>query len=68
MVWNIPSVSLGQLPWLCPLPRFYPLPACWWRGECWGDSLDAVQVLLSSRQTPGVLSTAFQLPIQSTAL
>lgn len=31
MSWNIPFISLSQLSWLCPLPRYCPNPSfCWW--------------------------------------
>jgi len=37
MVWNIPSVSLGQLSWLCPLPTSCLPPAHCSLGE-WGEA------------------------------
>ena len=27
VLWNIPLASLGQVPWLCPLPTSYAPPA-----------------------------------------
>jgi len=40
-------------------PKTLPAPSLLVRGECWRDSLDAVQALLSSSGNAGVLSTPF---------
>ena len=48
MVWNTALASLGQLPWLCPLPALVPLqPSCWLGMRSW-KILDLVQKLLSN--------------------
>ena len=57
-VWNTPLVNPGQLSRLCPLPTPSPPPAHSLRGQSGKrEDFDAVQVLLSSSQTTGVLST-----------
>lgn len=51
MMWNIPLGSLGQLSWLCPVPRSCPPSAYWWEGTV-GDT-----PVMLSQQTP----TCYQL-------
>lgn len=52
--------------WPCSLSGPWPFPSYCWRGQRVGT--DAVPVLLSSKQSTGVLLTPFQLPVQSSAL
>lgn len=48
---NIPLDSLGQLSWLCPVPRSRPPSAHWWEGDAGGTAV------MLSQQTP----TCYQL-------
>lgn len=38
-IWNIPSLCLGHLSWLCLLPKSWPPLACWGEGDVGGTAL-----------------------------
>lgn len=49
MVWDIPWLSWGQLPWLCPLPASCAAPASrWWDGL--GDKKASTPVSAAQQQ------------------
>lgn len=58
MVWNSPLMNLGQLSWLCLLPRFCLLPAYTWQARMLkGQAGVAGPVLNSSQNTAVLLGT-----------
>lgn len=60
MIWDTPLVNLGVI--VCP-PRILPILS-----TLMGRMFNVVPALLSSSHNTALLSTTFQLPVQSTVL